>query len=305
MINEMTLLKKMYTIRELEKAVLKLHQEGLIRGTDHFSTGQEAIPIGILSEAKQDDIVTCGHRVHHVAIAKGLEPRRILAEMLGLEEGYNKGKAGIMHLSSIEDNFYGANGIVGASLPISTGIAFALKEEKKKNVVITFLGDGATTQGVFHETLNMASLYSAQILFVCENNLFAQSTPIKQHSAVTDISKKVKEAYGVESVKCDGTDINEVRKVARYALSKVRKGRPFFIEAITYRSCGHSIKDPDMSYMDEKYRKGAQRNDPLEKYERYLINRRLISEEKAEKLKADAENEISQAVAYLLKRVKK
>lgn len=303
--NEIQILKKFYEIREHEKLINELFKQGQIRGTDHFSTGHEGVAIAVLEEARKEDIVTCGHRVHHIAIAKGLSTKGILAEMLGLEEGYNKGRAGIMHISSLKDSFYGSNGIVAAALPISAGIAFGLKAKKKKNIVITFLGDGATTQGVFHEALNIASIYSLPVLFVCENNLFSQSTPIEKHSAVTNIAKKVKEAYNIESIRCDGTDLNKVRKAAKAAIAKVRKGRPFFLEAIVYRSCGHSTKDPDMSYMDKKYVENSKKKDPVYVYEKYLLKKKIANKEEMEKIGSEIEERLRMEAEELLRKVKK
>ncbi|MEM3394319.1 MAG: thiamine pyrophosphate-dependent dehydrogenase E1 component subunit alpha [Candidatus Micrarchaeia archaeon] len=286
------ILKKFYIIRYFEEKVAELHKDGIVKGTDHFSTGQEAIPLGVCSNLMKGDIVTCGHRVYHIALSCGLEPKKIFAELLGKTIGYNKGYAGAMHLSSKKDGFWGANGIVSANVAISSGIALGLKMQKTNSIVVTFLGDGATTQGIFHETLNMASLWDLPILFVCENNYWAQSTSIKEHSAVIDLAKKVKQAYGIESFRVDGTDINIVMKSSKIAIDKVRKGKPVFIEFLTYRQCGHSINDVDKSYFTKEYIRKAKLHDPIIKYERYLLKKKLITKEKIEDLKKEIKEQL-------------
>ncbi|MEM4589694.1 MAG: thiamine pyrophosphate-dependent dehydrogenase E1 component subunit alpha [Candidatus Micrarchaeia archaeon] len=279
-------------IRHFEEKVAELHKEGIVKGTDHFSTGQEAIPIGVCSHLRKSDIVTCGHRVYHIALSCGLKPEKIFAELLGKTTGYNKGYAGVMHFSSKREGFWGANGIVSANVAISSGIALSLKMQKSNSIVVTFLGDGATTQGIFHETLNMASLWNLPILFVCENNYWAQSTSIKEHSAVIDLAKKVKGAYNIESLRVDGTDVNKVMKSSKIAIDKVRKGKPVFIEFLTYRQCGHSINDVDKSYFTKEYIRKAKLNDPIIKYERYLIKKKLITREKIEELKKEIKEQL-------------
>ena len=238
------LYREMMRIRCFELKARELCLGGMIRGSTHFCVGQEAVPVGISSVLRPDDYVSSTHRGHGHFIAKGGQMRLMFAEMLGRVTGYSKGKGGSMHMSDFANGFLGTNGIVGGGLGISIGAAFALKYQGYDRIVVCFLGDGALTQGLFHESLNIASLWSLPVLYVCENNQYAISLNI--NAAISSGSAiKLADNYKISAAKVDGNDVLQILELARSAVNHVRSGSgPFFIECDTYRWLGHSTNDP-------------------------------------------------------------
>ena len=232
-------LLQMMRIRAFELRVLDLFEEKLVRGSAHPYIGMEAIAVGVCSALEPQDFITSTHRGHGHCIAKGLELPRMMAEILGRETGYCKGKGGSMHITAMEHGMLGADAIVGGSSALGVGAAYALRLQGKDAVVVVFFGDGASNQGLFHEAANLASVLSVPVVFVCENNQFAISTPVQRSTSVPDIAVRAA-GYGFPGVVCDGNDVLAVRAAAVTAVARARAGEgPTLIEAMCYRMLGH------------------------------------------------------------------
>ena len=254
--------RKMRSIRAFEQNLSDFLARGIVGGTSHFCIGQEACAVGVLEAARPTDWVISNHRGHGHLLARGLDPRRLLAELKGEESGYCKGRGGSQHLSCIARHFLGTNGITGGGIPIGAGCAFALKYLHLDDIAIVFFGDGASNQGTFHETLNMASLWKLPVLFVCENNLYAMSTPTAHGLASGTVAPRAA-AYNIPSAVADGLDVDAVYKAAQKACAYVRSGAgPFLLELMTYRQCGHSRNDKRVYRTREEEQRFAER-DPL------------------------------------------
>jgi len=239
--------KKILLIRAVENKLDQLFKKGLVYGTAHFCIGQEFIPVIVSQHLRKEDAVTSTHRGHGHALSKDLDVKKFLAELLGDPRGYNTGKGGSQHVSSIDNNFF-ANGITGGMVPIAVGIAFANKYKQNDNVVVAYLGDGAMTEGYVLESLNMAAALKLPILFICENNFYAMSTHIKKtHSS--DINKKA-EAFGIKSALVPDNNYKLLYEIAEEFINDTRKGIPHFIEVQTYRHKGHSKNDQNL-YRDK------------------------------------------------------
>lgn len=235
----------MLRIRRFEEACIELYKQGLMGGSLHNYIGQEAIAAAFGLNLKQTDYITMTYRGRGHAIAKGAEEKRLLAEMLGRVDGYCRGKGGPMHVASLDLGILGANGIVGAGIPIAVGAAFSARYRESDQVAVTFFGDGAINQGAFHEAMNMAALWDLPVVFVCENNLYSEMTPL--HESVKNQNLWERGAgYGIEGVVVDGNDLAAVYEVARNAIEKARAGKgPTLIEALTYRTVGHMYGDSE------------------------------------------------------------
>lgn len=240
--------KKIFLIRVIENKLDNFFKNGLINGTAHFCTGQEFIPVIISQYLEDDDLVTSTHRGHGHAIAKGLDVRMFMGELMGKRNGFNSGKAGSQHVVSLKNNYY-ANGVTGGMVPVAAGMAFANKYLGNDKVVVAYLGDGGFNEGYVQETLNIASVFSLPILFVCENNQYAMSTSVKSsHSG--EIIDRVKSM----NIKCEKIEINDYKKLDKISneyIDLVRKIKiPCFIEVCTYRHKGHSKNDKNL-YRDK------------------------------------------------------
>lgn len=293
------LLKKMLIIRNYEELTAYLFKKGYIRSSLHHAVGQEACAVGTCTLLNKNDVVTAGHRIDHIALAKGVPMDLLLAETMGLKSGLNAGNAGPMHVYDREHGFWGANGIVAANVAIGAGIALSKKLKNEKGVVVAFTGDGATTEGSFHESMNMAALYKVPLVVVCENNLYAQSTSIEGHSAVTDLTGKVKAMYGVDSSVVDGNDLVAVLQSFYKVISTVtRSGEPYFLELQTYRISGHSIND-EMKYRTKDEVKEWEKRDPIERFKKYLIDEGIMKSRDIMDINMEVENEMRQAVKMI------
>lgn len=238
------LYRVMQKIRLFERKIDWLFSKGKLGGTSHLCIGQEAVSAGIMANLTINDYVISSHRGHGHLIAKGGDIQKIFSELMGKIDGYCYGKGGTQHLCATEIGFYGTNGITGGGIPIATGIALSIKLRNTQEIVVSFFGDGASNQGTFHESLNMASAWNLPILYVCENNLYGMSTPIKNITNIDDLAQRAG-AYNIKSYKIDGMNVMEVLERSKEAVSYVRTAKkPFFIEAKTYRFCGHSKSDP-------------------------------------------------------------
>ena len=292
----------MIFIRRFEEATEREFRRGKIGGYLHVYIGQEAVASGILTALRKDDIVFAGYRDHAHTLVLGSDPGKIMAELFGKATGLSKGKGGSMHLFDVEHGFYGGYGIVGGHLTLATGAAYALKYDGTDRVCLCYFGDGAMNIGSFHEAMNMAGLWGNQglcpIIFVIENNGYAMGTSIERHSALTDLSARVR-AYNIPTEKVDGQDIFAVRGVADRVVRQVREtGRPYCIEAITYRFSGHGAADVMQPYRSKEEVEQHKHRDPI------LILRNRLSEvcgltdDDVKEMEAWADEEVAKALKF-------
>ena len=291
--------RKMIRIRFFEEKARTLSLEGRMYGALHLYSGQEAVAAGVCSCLRDTDCVTSTHRGHGHCIAKGADTKRMMAELFGKVTGYSKGKGGSMHIADITKGIIGANGIVGAGLPIAAGVAFAQKYNAEDNVTVAFFGDGATNRGTFHESLNMAASQQLPVIFVCENNNYAMSTSFDYHSNNKTIAQRA-QAYDIPGVKVDGNDVMAVRKATLSAVERARSGEgPSLLEFTTWRHYGHFLNDAQ-AYKDSSEQKKWLGNDydPICRYEKQLINNNIANQAELDKIKAEISEEIEAAVVF-------
>lgn len=263
--------KKALTIRLFEEKVDWLFGRGKLGGTTHLCIGQEAIAVGIAEALTPDDYIVSTHRGHGHLIARGADITRIFAELLGKEDGYCKGRGGTQHLCVSELNFLGTNGITGGGIPIATGAGLSAKLSGEKRIAVCYFGEGASNQGTFHESLNMASVWNLPVLYVCENNLYAMSTKFTKVSRFDDVAIRAA-SYGIASVIIDGMDVTKVYETAKKMREKIIEGAgPVLIEAKTYRFCGHSKSDARM-YRSREEEADWKTKDPIHRMELKLLD---------------------------------
>jgi pyruvate dehydrogenase E1 component alpha subunit len=295
--NEMLrLYHQMVLIRRLEEAAASLYQEGKIGGFLHLYIGQEAVGCGVVSARRSEDRVITAYRDHGIAIAAGMEARTALAELLGKATGCSKGKGGSMHMADVSLNFWGGHAIVGAHLPLATGLALADKYNGTEAATICLFGDGATNIGYFHEAMNLSMVWELPVLWVCENNQYGMGTSIERASAVPEIRQKA-HGYGMPNARVDGMDIVQVRQATEAALKHVRTNGPFLLEAVTYRYRGHSMGDPERYRSHEEVTKW-EKNDPIGIFHKYLIKNKHATEAELEQSANQAASEIQEAVRF-------
>lgn len=296
--NKLQIYKDSLFIRRFEEKLDFLFKKGLVNGTAHFCIGQEYIPVVISQYLTKDDSVTSTHRGHGHALAKGLDPKKFIAELVGKQTGYNGGKGGSQHVISKERNYY-ANGITGGMVPIAAGMAFANKYKGNKNVVVAYLGDGGFNEGYVQETLNLAVTWKLPILFVCENNHYAMYTHInKTHG--TEICKRV----GGLGITCESIEDNDYEKLDTTAEKFIKQIRdtslPHFIEVKTYRHLGHSKNDKNL-YRDKKEEEKWFKTDVLSRLEKELIAQGKYDADKISLLKKETEAEIEKITEEVIK----
>ena len=263
--------RDMLLVRRFEEKAGQLYGMGLIGGFCHLYIGQEAVVVGVEQAIGPDDPVITSYRCHAHAIARGVEPRRVLAELTGRGTGVSKGKGGSMHMFSPADGFWGGHGIVGAQVPIGTGLAFALKYRESDRVCMTYFGDGAANQGQVHEAYNMAALWKLPVVYVIENNEYAMGTAVKRAAAEIEFHRHG-ESYGIPGIACDGMDVLAVRAAALEAVSYARAGNgPMIVEMKTYRYRGHSMSDPAKYRTKEEVKGIRESRDPIDQVKRRLL----------------------------------
>lgn len=297
---KLRLYKKMLLIREFENTALSLYSKDLIRGSIHVYIGEEAIAVGICSniDVSKGDCITSTHRGHGHVLAMGADIRAMMAELLGRETGLCKGRGGSMHIADVDLGVYGANGIVGAGIPIACGLALASSYMEKDFVSVTFFGDGAANEGVLYESFNLASAWNLPVVFVCENNLYAQTTPAKETHSVLDIKSRAS-SFGIESIKIDGNDVEEVYKISGNIIEKARKEKkPKFIEAATYRFKGHWQGDPEVYRERDELKYWMQNRCPINNYKNKLIEDFKVSIENISKIEKEVKLEIEAAEKF-------
>ncbi len=258
-------LREMLLIRRFEEKVEERFRAGDLAGFLHVSIGQEAVAVGVCRALEEGDVAASTHRAHAHALAMGMHPNQLMAELYGKAEGCSRGYGGSMHLYDLEHGLIGANAVVGGGLPAIVGSALAFKLRGEPRVAVAFFGDGATNIGTFHESLNLAQLWRTPAVFVCENNLYAESTPAWQQLPIEDLSKRAV-AYGMHAITVDGQDVEEVYKAAHRATRHARDGKgPVFLLAHTFRLTGHYVGDPQVYRPKEELREVRQTQDPLTK----------------------------------------
>ncbi len=292
------MLKKMYQIRDFEEQTEQFIIRGMIHGTCHLYVGEEATAVGSISAIAKDDLITSTHRGHGHCIAKGADLNLMMAELLGKETGYCKGRGGSMHIADIESGNLGANGIVGGGLGIATGASLTCKvKHDNSKIVICFFGDGAANQGIFHESVNMASIWNLPIIYLCENNIYGMSTPTSDAFNIDRISDR-KCAYGIDGMTIDGNDIVEVFNTVKYFAKRCREGKgPVLIESVTYRWKGHSKSDAQV-YRSKEEVKSWKEKDPIARYKKFLLEEKIINKKDIKKLEAEVKTEIEESVKF-------
>ena len=283
-------LKKLYAdmllIRRFEERAGQLYGMGLIGGFCHLYIGQEAVVVGLMSAAKEGDQQITAYRDHGHMLAQDIDPKAVMAELTGRSTGLSRGKGGSMHMFSSEKKFYGGHGIVGAQVPIGTGLAFANKYRGNDNVCLTYFGDGAANQGQVYESFNMAELWKLPVVYVIENNQYAMGTSVARSSAVSDFSKRGA-SFGIPGVQVDGMDVEAVQQAGAEAFAHCRSGKgPIILEMKTYRYRGHSMSDPAKYRSKEELTEMREKRDPIENFGKKLIERGVVNEEDLKQLDA-------------------
>lgn len=295
--NKLKLYKDMLRIRQFEEKVKELAMANKLPGFFHLYCGEEAVAVGVCACLNQDDYITSTHRGHGHLIAKGADMKRAMAELAARETGYNKARGGSMHIAAPEVGMLGANGIVGAGIPIATGAAFAAKYKKDGKVAVAFFGDGATSQGTFHEAVNIGASFDLPVVYICENNLYGVSTRQTDVRKLKDIAERGK-AYDIEGVIVDGNDVEAVQKAVQKAVDKARKGNgPTLIECKTYRHYTHFLGEPD-TYRPKEEVAGWMKKDPIKLYGAKLIKGKTATQGELDKILEEVNAEVAGAVEY-------
>ncbi len=294
-----TLYRRMLLIRRFEERSAEMYALAKIAGFLHLYIGEEAIAVGAIAAIRADDYVISAYRDHGHCLAKGSDPSQVMAELFGKATGLCKGKGGSMHLVDAKRNFMGGYAIVGGHLPLATGLAFAVKYQKRDQLVLCFFGEGAVPSGQAHEAFNLAALWKLPVIFVCENNRYAMGTPITRGIALySDLVGKVR-AHGIQAETVDGMDVLAVRTLMKTVVRKVRaEPQPYFVEATTYRFMGHSMADPAHGHYRTKEEVEEERGrDPLVLLRQTIMNQGLGTEADFKRL----EREMSEIVAAAVK----
>lgn len=291
------LLRKMLLIRHFEEKCAELYSAQKIHGFLHLYIGEEAVAVGSMDALAPDDAVVATYREHGQALARGISPAAIMAEMYGKQEGCSGGRGGSMHIFDAETRFYGGNAIVGGGLPLAVGLALADKMQGRDRVTACFFGDGAVAEGEFHESLNLAALWSLPVLFICENNLYAMGTALELTESETDIHVKAA-SYGMKSTQVDGMDVVAVEAAAREAVDSIRSGAgPRFLECRTYRFRAHSMFDAQL-YRDKAEVEEWRKNGPVVRFTAWLRDSGNLHDADLAAIEAEVAAEIDAAVAF-------
>ncbi len=289
--------KRMLIIRHFEQKAWDLASQGKIPGMLHVSIGQEAVSVGVCSALLPDDYILSSHRAHGDLIAKGVHPRKVMAELMGKETGCCRGRGGSVHVTDASAGVLAVSGIVGGQIPIAAGAALASKLQGTDRVTICFFGDGALGQGVLFETVNMASLWSLPIVFVCVNNQYAISSRIDKVQHVTSAATWA-EPYRIGGDKVDGNDVVEVYQAAQIAVDRARRGDgPSILDCVTYRWTTHGVGDPGLYRNTEEVEMWKKRG-PIKGFQKYLLQKGFLTENEAERLDAEARALVEDAARY-------
>jgi pyruvate dehydrogenase E1 component alpha subunit len=291
------LLRLMVLIRRFEEEAGRQYQRAKAGGFLHLAIGEEATIVGTTSVMRPEDYLIGTYRTHGHAIARGTDPKRVMAELFGRVDGTSGGRGGSMHIFDLERRFMGGYGIVGGNLPLAAGLALSSDYRGTDEVTVCMFGDGASNTGNFGETMNLAALWSLPVVFLVENNLYGMGTALERHSAVPDLSHKA-EGMGVSGVRVDGMDVLAVRQVVSEHIRLAREERkPTLVEAFTYRYRGHSAADPEV-YREKEEVEEWQRKDPIETFGRRLVEERVLSEDEIQEIRDEADRTVTEAVEF-------
>ena len=288
----------MLLIRRFEERAGQIYGMGLIGGFCHLYIGQEAVVVGMQAAINDDDAVITSYRDHGHMLACGMEPRGVMAELMGRADGYSKGKGGSMHMFSSEKNFFGGHGIVGAQVPIGTGIGFALNYMGTKRLCVTYLGDGAVNQGQVAEAFNMAGLWRLPVIYVIENNRYGMGTSIDRASAMTDLSQRGV-GFGIQGEQVDGMDVMAVQRAGSKAAAKCRAGKgPYILEMMTYRYRGHSMSDPAGYRSREEVNQVRDEQDPIDNVRNAILKAKVAGEDDFKRIEAEIRAIVADSVEF-------
>jgi pyruvate dehydrogenase E1 component alpha subunit len=287
---------KMVQTRRFEETAARLFTEGKVHGTAHFCIGEEATGIGVTCALDKEDYMAATHRGHNQSIGKGMSLDRMMAEFLGKETGYCKGKGGCMHIADFSVGSLGANGIVGGGIPIAVGAALTQRLKKDPHMTVCFFGDGASNEGSFHEAANLAAVWKLPVLFVCVNNQYAMSTPITKQMHIRDLSQRAA-AYGMKGVTMDGNDAIAIYKATLEAKEYVKKNGPMLLVLDTYRHMGHSKSDANV-YRTKDEIEEWKKKDPIPRMRSALLAGKLFSAAELDAMEEQAGKDVEAAVRY-------
>lgn len=287
---------RMLHIRNFEEKVAYLFSMGKVHGTTHLYIGEEATAVGACTALDTEDLITSTHRGHGHCIAKGIDLNRMMAEFLGKEEGYCKGKGGSMHIADLSRGNLGANGVVGGGIPIAVGAGLTVQMKKLDIVVLCFFGDGAMNQGSFHESVNLASIWDLPVIFLCENNQYGMSMHVEKHIKIRDLSARAA-GYGIPGVSINGNDVLEVYETVHNAKKYVKKKGPMLIVANTYRHMGHSKSDAN-AYRTKAEIEGWKKRCPILSMRKYFRDNKIFTAKKLDAVEKSALADIDNAVAF-------
>jgi pyruvate dehydrogenase E1 component alpha subunit len=295
---ELKAYRDMLLIRRFEEKAGQMYGMGLIGGFCHLYIGQEAVVVGMQMTLKPGDKVITGYRDHGHMLAAGMDPKGVMAELTGRAHGYSKGKGGSMHMFSVANGFYGGHGIVGAQVPLGTGLAFANRYRGNDNVSLTYFGDGAANQGQVYESFNMAELWKLPVIYVIENNRYAMGTSVSRSSAQTDFSKRGT-SFNIPGEPVDGMDVRAVKAAGEKAVAWCRAGNgPIILEMATYRYRGHSMSDPAKYRSREEVERIRTERDPIEQVRARLLKSKRASEDELKKVDASVRDVVNEASEF-------
>ena len=289
--------RTMCTIRHFEYMADKLYAMGKVHGTMHLSAGQEAVAVGAGRAVRSDDYLINHHRGHGHFITKGADIKLMMAEFLGKDAGYCRGRGGSMHIADFSSNSLGANGIVGAGIPQAVGVGLALQMQKRSEICVAIFGDGAANEGVFHEAMNMVALWNLPVLYICENNKYGMSMDAEKASAKLPLAQRA-EAYGMPWRCINGNDVLEVYETIHEAAHMARNGQPVLVETLTYRYFGHSKSDRNLYRTKEEIEEYREHRDPIKTYRKRLLDEQFLDAELADRIDQEALQTIEAAVAF-------
>jgi 2-oxoisovalerate dehydrogenase E1 component len=291
----LSLYREMFVIRRTEEHLVRAHQGGLIPGACHTYVGEEAVAVGVCAHLRPDDVIYSTHRGHGHALAKGVTPRALMAELFGRVNGVSGGRGGSMHLFSPEIGLLGTSGIVGPSILMAAGAGYAFRLNGTDRVSAAFFGDGASNNGAFHEGINMAAIWDLPVLFICENNMYATEVPYATVSRNTNVAERAA-VYGLPSFSVDGNDVLAVHEAAREAVRRARAGEgPTFLECKTYRTRSHSEGMRDAGYRTVEEVESWKGRSPITRLKEYLVTEGIASEDDCARIEAEVELEMEEA----------
>jgi pyruvate dehydrogenase E1 component subunit alpha len=294
----LALYRDMLLIRRFEEKAGQMYGMGLIGGFCHLYIGQEAVVVGMQAAIEEGDTVITSYRDHGHMLACGMDPKGVMAELTGRRGGYSKGKGGSMHMFSREKAFYGGHGIVGAQVPIGTGLAFAHRYSENARVSLTYLGDGAVNQGQVYESFNMAALWKLPVVYIIENNRYGMGTSVERASARPELHQRG-QAYGIPGSQVDGMNVLAVKAAGEKAVAHARSGKgPIILEMMTYRYRGHSMSDPAKYRSKEEVARMRQEHDPIEHLRKKMLDDGIVDENRLKTIDREVKDIVSEAAAF-------